>query len=234
MERRSIQKLVETFAKSVEGQATAHTASEGNRHARRYIEAFASLRAIGDEGRDALAGLLDHPSPHVRAMAACHLLRYKTREALAVLQEVAQLRSTAAGGASQCIQRWKEGTWQLDPPDDAPQLEERRFTRKRRPMPTDVREMLQSLPDEVPFSMIPEFDRLDARVSAANGIHVVVGMNRGFVEFCPDEDPPTEAERLAWWWVVRPDLGAAIAAEADDELAEIIGQYILEEVPDRS
>jgi hypothetical protein len=34
-------------------------------------------------------------------------------------------------------------------------------------------------------------------------------------------------ERLVWWWVVRPDMGAAIALEAPLELKKIIGNYIL-------
>jgi len=41
------------------------------------------------------------------------------------------------------------------------------------------------------------------------------------------DEPPSLLETLLWWWVVRPDLGAAIALEAPPELKEIISQYIL-------
>ncbi|WP_445248147.1 hypothetical protein [Microcoleus sp. OTE_8_concoct_300] len=40
---------------------------------------------------------------------------------------------------------------------------------------------------------------------------------------------PTQLIRtLVWWWVVRPDLGAAIALEAPQKLKNIISQYILQ------
>jgi hypothetical protein len=52
-------------------------------------------------------------------------------------------------------------------------------------------------------------------------------VNEGYIELCSDNDPPSHLETLLWWWVVRPDLGAAIAIEAPQELKEIISQYIL-------
>jgi hypothetical protein len=52
-------------------------------------------------------------------------------------------------------------------------------------------------------------------------------VNEGYIEWCPDNNPQTQLETLLWWWVIRPDLGAAIASEAPQELKEIISQYIL-------
>ncbi|MCF2147263.1 hypothetical protein IQ276_012710 [Desmonostoc muscorum LEGE 12446] len=43
----------------------------------------------------------------------------------------------------------------------------------------------------------------------------------------PNDEPASLLETLLWWWVIRPDLGAAIANEAPQELKEIISQYIL-------
>jgi hypothetical protein len=42
------------------------------------------------------------------------------------------------------------------------------------------------------------------------------------------ENPPSQLETLVWWWVVRPDLGAAIAIKAPQKLKNIISQYILQ------
>ncbi|HYO52740.1 MAG TPA: DUF2019 domain-containing protein [Archangium sp.] len=77
------------------------------------------LRAHGDAGRDALAVLLTHPSMDVRTAAAAFLLRYRTAEAKAVLEEAAKGQGLIPFGASEALKRWEEGTWELDPADDA-------------------------------------------------------------------------------------------------------------------
>ena len=56
----------------------------------------------------------------------------------------------------------------------------------------------------------------------------IIGVNESTIEWCPNENPPYRLEQLVWWWVVRPDLGAAIAKEAPQELKNIISQYILQ------
>ena len=56
----------------------------------------------------------------------------------------------------------------------------------------------------------------------------LIGVNEGYIEWCPNNEPPSQIETLTWWWVIRPDLGAAIAIEAPDELKKIIGKHILE------
>jgi hypothetical protein len=57
---------------------------------------------------------------------------------------------------------------------------------------------------------VVQFERLDARVLGAEWLcGDVIGVGDGFVEWCPNHDPPSAKEAWAWWWVVRPDLGAA-------------------------
>lgn len=51
----------------------------------------------------------------VRVMAAAHLLRYRTAEARAVLEEAAKGTGLVPFGAQQALKRWEEGTWALDP-----------------------------------------------------------------------------------------------------------------------
>jgi hypothetical protein len=113
-----LEKLVEEFAQNVAAQTEeiSHgTASKGNRHAKRYIAAFDKLCAHGDVGRNALAVLFTHPRMDVRVMAAAFLLRHRTAEARAVLEEAAKGKGLAALGAQQTLENWANGTWALDP-----------------------------------------------------------------------------------------------------------------------
>ena len=113
-----LEKLVEEFALNVAAQTDEifhGSAAKGNRHAKRYIAAFDKLCAYGDAGRDALATLFTHPHMDVRVMAAAFLLRHRTAEAKAVLEDAAQGKGLAALGAQQTLKNWEDGTWALDP-----------------------------------------------------------------------------------------------------------------------
>jgi hypothetical protein len=110
--------LVAEFADAVSRQTDcirAGDARTGNANAKRYIAAFNELRAIGDAGRDALSSLFEHERSDVRVMAAAFLLRHKTPESLAILRAEAESTGISAFGASQAIDRWNEGDWNLDP-----------------------------------------------------------------------------------------------------------------------
>ncbi|WP_375761582.1 DUF2019 domain-containing protein [Corallococcus exercitus] len=113
-----LQELVEQFALHVAAQNEAifrGDAKTGNKHARKYGAAVDKLLAHGDAGRDALTVLLKHERMDVRVMAAAHLLRYRTAEAKAVLEEAAKGQGLVPFGAQQALKRWEEGTWALDP-----------------------------------------------------------------------------------------------------------------------
>jgi hypothetical protein len=80
--RRSTEHLVQVFATNV--LAVRETDLTGdwrkaNKHVRAYLKAFDELRKIGDEGREALATLLDDPSDDVRSAAACFLLTWRSQ-----------------------------------------------------------------------------------------------------------------------------------------------------------
>jgi hypothetical protein len=122
IKRKTIQidQLIQEFADCVIEQDKAifvGDARTGNRFARRGHEAFMQLRAFGDRGRDALASLLFDPRENVRVAAACYLLRYRNAESLAVLMRAAKGVGLAALEAGEAIKRWREGAWNLDPPD---------------------------------------------------------------------------------------------------------------------
>ncbi|WP_224243464.1 DUF2019 domain-containing protein [Hyalangium gracile] len=113
-----LEELVEQFAENVAAQTDAiwrGDARTGNKHARKCGAAFDKLRAQGDAGRDALAVLLKHPRMDVRVAAAAFLLRHRTAEAKAVLQEAAKGEGMVPFEAQQALLRWEEGTWALDP-----------------------------------------------------------------------------------------------------------------------
>ena len=93
----------------------------------------------------------------------------------------------------------------------------------------DIQSILNSIPNEISWQDIVQFEKLDDRVVIANDLYAnIIGVNESTIEWCPNENPPYRLEQLVWWWVVRPDLGAAIAKEAPQELKNIISQYILQ------
>jgi len=112
--------LVRQFADAVVAQTACierGDARTGNKHARRQLDAFRKLRALGDDGRKALTALLWDQRLDVRTSAAAFLLRYKTTEALAVLRAASRGTGLIAFEAGEAIKRWEEGTWALDPED---------------------------------------------------------------------------------------------------------------------
>jgi hypothetical protein len=113
-----IQGLVKEFAENVAAQADAighGDANMGNELARRYIAAFERLREFGDEGREQLATLFFDQRPSVRVTAAAFLLRFRHAEAKAVLERESKGAGIIAFDAEQALERWKDGTWALDP-----------------------------------------------------------------------------------------------------------------------
>ncbi|QRK13702.1 DUF2019 domain-containing protein [Archangium violaceum] len=118
---KSLEELVEEFAYHVQAQTKEifkGDAKTGNKHAKKAVAAFLELRSRGDTGRDALAVLFTHPSMDVRTSAAAFLLRHRTAEAKAVLEEAAKGMGLIPFEASEALKRWEEGTWALDPAEE--------------------------------------------------------------------------------------------------------------------
>jgi|SRR5215217_2719534 len=114
----TLEELVEQFARNVASQTDAIRRGDsrtGNRHAKQYIAALQQLREHGNAGREALAVLLKHPRTDIRATAAGFLLRYRTAEAKAVLEEAAKEGGIGALDAIMTLRHWENGTWALDP-----------------------------------------------------------------------------------------------------------------------
>jgi hypothetical protein len=82
------------------------------------------------------------------------------------------------------------------------------------------------LPSEVKYGEIENFEDLETRVSAIDSLFAnIIGVNEDFVEWCPNEDPPSRQEYLAWAWLVRPSLGKEIQLESSSALSRLITAY---------
>lgn len=76
-------------------------------------------------------------------------------------------------------------------------------------MKSELEKILESIPAEVPWSKIVEFDKFDERQSAVGVLYSnTIGVGENYIEFCPDDDPPLKEEILSWIWAFRPDLGS--------------------------
>ena len=76
----------------------------------------------------------------------------------------------------------------------------------------------------VAFSEIVEFDRIDDRVAIINtAFDLLIGMNLGFVEFCPNQNPPSRAELIALAWLVNPTANRPLVEDgADPYFVELV------------
>lgn len=110
--------VVNRFVGHVREQRRAFAMADSptaNKHAKAYLKIFYRLCEYGDRGRDALCPLLSHADREVRCAAAVLLLRYKHDEALSVLSALSRGRDLISLEAQECMKRWEEGEWDLDP-----------------------------------------------------------------------------------------------------------------------
>lgn len=75
-------------------------------------------------------------------------------------------------------------------------------------MKSELEKILETVPVEVPWNQIVEFDKFDERQSAVTVLYSnTIGVRENYIEFCPDYAPPLREEILSWIWAYRPDLG---------------------------
>ena len=81
-------------------------------------------------------------------------------------------------------------------------------------------------PITVPWSEVVDFARLDERRSSIDCLYTnILGVNEGEVEWCPNDEPPSKEEKMAWLWFIRPDLAPEIAHDAPKELRHLMESY---------
>ena len=94
-------------------------------------------------------------------------------------------------------------------------------------MKIELENILKSVPNEVEFSEIIEFEKLDDRISAVGVLFAnTIGVNEKSIEFCPDNEPPLIEEIISWIWTFRPDLGTEILNQnLSEDLIKLISSY---------
>ncbi len=99
-------------------------------------------------------------------------------------------------------------------------------------MKTELEQILESLPNEVKFEEITEFEKLDERISAVGVLYAnTIGVCEGFIEFCPDNEPPLLEEKLSWIWTIKPNLGIDIQKQnVSENLKMLITSYQKDEL----
>lgn len=70
-----------------------------------------------------------------------------------------------------------------------------------------LKEITRNYPNQIMFDNIIDFENFEERLSVIDCIVVnVIGVEEGFIEFIPDNNPPLEDEVLCWIWAFRPNL----------------------------
>jgi hypothetical protein len=112
-----IQKLIATFAEEARKHYDATMRGDWrqtNQHAKRIAVTFHAVTDVGNNARDALLRLTEDQDDAVASMAALYSLKYATSKALAALSRISKRSDLLGFEAQQAIQRWHEGTWQLE------------------------------------------------------------------------------------------------------------------------
>lgn len=80
-----------------------------------------------------------------------------------------------------------------------------------------------NLPNKVLHKDVGDVRSMEERFfDVEGGVGCILGMNKGSVEFCPKNDPPSKEEILAWLWVIRPQDEDEILSYSEGVLFEII------------
>jgi len=116
MTKNQIKKLVKEFedASKKHYAATTRNSRYANIQARRINRIFSQIVEIGDDARVELLKLTENENDHVASMAAVYSLKFNPEKSLSALYRVSKKTGLIGFEAEQAIQRWKEGTWQLE------------------------------------------------------------------------------------------------------------------------
>ena len=77
------------------------------------IDAYRQLRSAGDEGANALQGLMDHENASVRCWASTHCLPLCEDKAITTLRAIAEGSGVVALDAEMVLSEWNKGTLKL-------------------------------------------------------------------------------------------------------------------------
>jgi hypothetical protein len=72
---------------------------------------------------------------------------------------------------------------------------------------SELQNILRNIPVEIKWEDVVQRERMDERISCVGMLSPnTIGVCEGYLEYCPDNNPPHLEENLSWIWVIRPDL----------------------------
>lgn len=73
---------------------------------------------------------------------------------------------------------------------------------------------------------IEGLNEIDTRVSAIGCLYSnIIGVNENKIEWCPNDEPPSKEEYLAWLWVIQPSICEKIMQDSPEELTKLMIAY---------
>lgn len=118
MKHKSIDRLINDFveaARKYHDATMSGNSRKANLQVKQMHQAFLEITKIGESARKALLEQADNKDDAVALMAATYSLKYDPEKSKAVLRRLAKDNTGIIGfGAAQAIQRWGEGSWQLE------------------------------------------------------------------------------------------------------------------------
>ncbi len=115
--KQDYKKLVEQFAEAAEKSFEAILKGdwrENNKWVKRQVKAFQQITEIGEVAREELLTLLEHENLAIAKSAAAFSLKYATEKSKTTLARISQEPGILGFEAQQALQRWEEGSWQLE------------------------------------------------------------------------------------------------------------------------
>jgi Domain of unknown function (DUF2019) len=107
---RSVGMIVEEFVDAVIRHGVATESGDHgttNKQYKRYDRLRKLLEQQGDAGRDAIRGLLRHPSPWVRMVAASTCLKFDEKEATRILEALEKETGIVGFDAKMVLREWR-------------------------------------------------------------------------------------------------------------------------------
>jgi hypothetical protein len=216
-------------ARVVEGSVREFNKCSGRMH-----KIWLKLRALGREND--LLRLLDDPHPWVQLCAAGNTLELAETEAMELLRRLATAADPWLSLTAQTtILAWNSGTWGRHDGTcpsineaEQPRDDDSHSAEGMDPAETveKVRKLLakvKKIPTTVRFTDIQQCETMEDRFFAVDRtIGSIVGMNVDSVDFCPDNEPPSRDEVLAWLWIIHPEYKGGIWELAGSEVRTAI------------
>lgn len=222
--------LLHEFRKAAINYGTA--ISEGNSRAtHKSTEELQKMdRELARRGQEtALLDLLYEDSQWIQVCAAVGMLMLGFAEETArqTLQQIAaQGEPLPALDAQMALLGWATGAVQSRadvlaeegiPKKAVPGLKQEMDSAEAIEKVKQLLAKIKKIPRTVRFKSIQQVETMQDRFFAVDRtIGAIAGMNTNSVDFCPNNEPPSQDEVLAWLWIIHPEYKAGILELGSD------------------